>query len=82
MKLKYLIQVNQLYLADDLKQVINQEEQQKQTQISVSAQIKWKYYKNEYNDKILNLIFLRQGSSLIDTKIIRTWFSIRSAFQG
>ena len=70
MKLKYLIQVNQLYLADDLKQVINQEEQQKQTQISVSAQIKWKYYKNEYNDKILNLIFLRQGSSLIDTKLL------------
>ena len=81
MKLKYLIQVNQLYLADDLKQVINQEEQQKQTQISVSAQIKWKYYKNEYNDKILNLIF-KAGFFSHRYKIIRTWFSIRSAFQG
>ena len=82
MKLKYLIQVNQLYLADDLKQVINQEEQQKQTQISVAAQIKWKYYKNEYNDKILNLIFLRQGSSLIDTKLLELGSQLEALFKA
>lgn len=82
MKLKYLIQVNQLYLADDLKQIINQEEQQKQTQISVSAQIKWKYYKNEYNDKILNLIFLRQGSSLIDTKLLELGSQLEVLFKA
>lgn len=82
MKLKYLIQVNQLYLADDLKQIINQEEQQKQTQISVSAQIKWKYYKNEYNDKILELIFLRQGSSAIDTKLLELGPQLEALFKA
>ena len=70
MKLKYFIQVNQLYIADDIKEIINEEQNQKSTQISLSSIIKWKYFRNEYQDKILNLIFFRQGSSLIDKKLL------------
>lgn len=82
MRLKYLIQVNQLYIADDLKQIINQEKHQKQTQISVSIQISWKYSKNEYKDKILTLKFLKQGSSSIDTKLFELGPQLETLFKA
>lgn len=82
MKLKYFIQVNQLYLADDIKEIINEEQNQKSTQISLSSIIKWKYFRNEYQDKILNLIFLRQGSSLIDKKLLDLGPQLEALFKA
>ena len=82
MKLKYFIQVNQLYLADDIKEIINEEQNQKSTQISLSSIIKWKYFRNEYQDKILNLIFFRQGSSLIDKKLLDLGPQLEALFKA
>lgn len=82
LKLKYLIQVNQLYLADDIKEIINSDENQKQTQISVSTQVKWKYFKNEHGDKLLKLHFIRQGSHSIDGKLLELGPQIESLFKA
>ncbi|HEP1358173.1 cell division protein FtsK [Streptococcus pyogenes] len=82
MKLKYFIQVNQLYLADDIKQIIDDEQNQKSTQISVSSIIKWKYSRNEYQDKILKISFFRQGSSIIDKKLLELGPQLEALFKA
>ncbi|WP_194119312.1 FtsK/SpoIIIE domain-containing protein, partial [Streptococcus pyogenes] len=82
MKLKYFIQVNQLYLADDIKQIIDDEQNQKSTQISISSIVKWKYSKNEYQDKILKISFFRQGSSIIDKKLLEIGPQLEALFKA
>lgn len=79
MKLKYLIQVNQLYLLD----IAEQEDQDtKQNSISISPIIKWKYSKNQQEDKILTLTFYKTGSGLIDKKLTELKSQIEALFKA
>lgn len=82
MKLKYLIQVNQLYLADDLKEIINTKKNIKQTQISISTKIKWSFLKNDFGDKILKLHFYYQGSTVIDKKLVELGPQLEALFKS
>lgn len=72
MKLKYFIQVNKLYLleegtfpkpSDSLLRASN-------NRVTISSKVEWKRLRNEYNDVILRLRFYRQGSVIIDNKLL------------
>lgn len=66
-KLKYLIQTNDLFLIDEIKQLKNVDGiEQRLNKIQLSVEIIYQIKKNEYNEKILYVKFLKTGSSLDD----------------
>ena len=71
MRLKYFIQFNQLYLLDD-----------SEGSISLSSEVKYKYYTNEVGDKVLKLVFMKTGARLIDDKIAELSGQLETLFNG
>lgn len=82
MKLKYFIQVNNLYLTDDLKKKIDKASNIKATQISISTTIKYKYFKSDYQDKLLKINLLKIGSNSIDKRLLDLGSQLETLFKG
>lgn len=81
-KLKYLIQTNELYLVDEIKQLKNVHGiEHKLNKIQLSVEVIYEVSKNEFGEKILNIKFLKTGSQL-DDRLIDLNSQLQSLFKG
>lgn len=81
-KLKYFIQVNELYLVDEIKKTVNRDGQvQKMNDVQISIEIEYKVVKNEYGDSVLVVRLLKGGSS-IDDRIMDLGNQLQSLFKA
>lgn len=81
-KLKYLLQTNELYLVDEVKQLKNVEgEIQRLNKIQLSVEVKYRTEKNEYSDTILKVQFIKTGS-MLDARIHDLGSQLQSLFKA
>lgn len=81
-KLKYLLQTNELYLTDEIKQIKNIEGlDQRLNKIQLSVEVKYKASKNDHGDTILTVYFIKTGS-MLDDKIHELGSQLQSLFNA
>src|SRR5574340_1102935 len=82
LKLKYLIQANNLYEIDQFtKNVVNVSNKKTKKRIQFAAVIKYVVSENSFGDKILDIMILKSGSKM-DDKFLTLGGQIQSLFNS